>query len=67
MVGQDAHYDISELLCKRCPLGKTNPCTKTGSLYEMWADTVDDGEVISSKCAGDIANIAWKEYKRLGG
>jgi len=62
MVGQ-GNGDIDELLCRKCPLWKNNYwCCNRSSLYSQWRlyDSM-------KKAAGDIAAIAWKEYKRLGG
>jgi len=61
MVGQ-GNDTVDESLCKKCPLGKDNYCCcYRSSLYSQWLCSS------THRPAGDIAAIAWKEYKRLGG
>ena len=72
MVGQGKGA-VNELLCKKCPLWKADCCCNHSSLYAQWrlcafgfAPTKHNTAVMQ-RTAGDIAAIAWKEYKRLGG
>ena len=64
--------DIS-FSCKNCPLDKEGYRCFTGqiSLYRIWVDYkfFDKNYNKKEKCeaAGEIANVAWREYKRLGG
>ena len=63
--------------CKGCPLFRAGEqCIDNDdedSLYFVWAEVIDDPEPskndikMAAIAAGDIANIAWEEYKRLGG
>ena len=49
-----------------CPLYRAGECClDTGSLYDVWYYNEDSGK--RSRAAGEIARIAWQEYKRLGG
>ena len=59
---------ISRVLCTHdCPLGKVSPCYEYDSLYEEWRLFSKVTKEERAMLAGDIATIAWKEYKRLGG
>ena len=46
--------------CTDCPLVSC----REGSLHYQWASNPQDLK-LCSKCAGEIARIAWAEYKRL--
>ena len=61
--------------CQGCPLAESTAgcCTDDNSFYNKYQHTkcfMRKGKVANkliTGCAGDIARIAWAEYKRLGG
>ena len=63
--------------CKGCPLFRAGEqCIDNDdedSLYFVWAEVIDNPDPskkdikMASIAAGEIARVAWEEYKRLGG
>ena len=53
--------------CRNCPLLKAGngSCNSMNALFDSWAFSGNAKE--KAICAGDIARVAWAEYKRLGG
>ncbi len=57
------HGDNYVCISKNCPLAKANKsCDGNNSLYNNWF--YNKSPKVN---AGEIAQIAWQEYKRLGG
>ena len=55
-----------KLRCKGCPISKVSRnCFSPSSFFGRWVNSPDAFD--KSVNAGEIAKIAWQEYKRLGG
>ena len=55
--------ELDDTICPLNAIGEA--CPRDDSIYAIWQDTTS--MTLRSRMAGEIAKIAWAEYKRLGG